>query len=122
MTARSNKQADVWEWRQRAERANANLEASEASNRQLLITLEEDRKAARRLAVRHEKQQAASNTAGHAAVGSDDAAARATELEDLRQELESERRRANAAEAKARRAIAKLGESTFDQLAPGIRT
>lgn len=87
---------------QRAERANANLEASEASNRQLLITLEEDRKAIRRLSVRHQKNAAAAND-------SSAEPALATELDDLRQELEVERRRANAAEAKARRALSKLG-------------
>lgn len=97
---------------QRAERANANLEASEASNRQLLITLEEDRKATRRLTARHEKNAATGNTDS-----SEETVARITELEDLRQELEHERRRANAAEAKARRALSKLGESLlFSQL------
>lgn len=92
---------------QRAERANANLEASEASNRQLLITLEEDRKAIRRLNARHEKT--AATALNH---GSPEQAALATELEDLRQELEMERRRANAAEAKARRTLSKLGMLT----------
>lgn len=89
---------------QRAERANANLEASEASNRQLLITLEEDRKAIRKLNAQREKNAAVKDVYGSA-----DEAAFATELEDLRQELEMERRRANAAEAKAKRALSKLG-------------
>ena len=80
---------------QRAERAQANLDASEASNRQLLITLEEDRKTVKRLsAVR------ARSPSGHE---------QSLELEDLRQELNAERRRASAAEARAKRATTKLG-------------
>jgi hypothetical protein len=86
------------------------LEASEASNRQLLITLEEDRKTLRRLNAR--KERTAAVTAfndGNEVVHSGNAPASSDDLKELRQELETERRRANAAEAKAKRALAKLG-------------
>ena len=73
----------------------------EASNRTLLATLEDDRRTIARL------------TAENARGAGIDAKLRALvgQRDDLRQELDGERRRATAAEARARKATERLGTS-----------
>lgn len=84
---------------QRADRVQANLDASEASNRQLLITLEEDRKTIRRLVASQAKKP--------------DVKTLSNEIDMLRQELEQERTRCTAAELRAKRVTSKLCRSCF---------
>lgn len=83
---------------QRVERAQANLDASEASNRQLLVTLEEDRKAVRRLSSQNTSR------------GDTSAAALSLQLEEACHELDQARRRADAADARSRRSALRLCE------------
>ena len=83
---------------QRAERAQANLDASEASNRQLLVTLEEDRKAVRRLSSQNTSR------------GDTSAAALSLQLEEAHHELDQARRLADAADARSRRSALRLCE------------
>lgn len=66
----------------------------------MLITLEEDRKTIRRLKAREGRSNTPQSSAG-----------RDNDLEDLQQELDAERKRAQAAEAKAQKALSKLGEA-----------
>lgn len=84
---------------QRLEQAAFNLDSAEISTRSLLTQLEDDRKALSRLSAEYAKTSAAETKFR----------ALAREREDARQELEDERKRANAADARARKALDRLG-------------
>ncbi|GAA5854023.1 hypothetical protein JCM9279_003766 [Rhodotorula babjevae] len=77
----------------RLEETVANLENADASNRALLVSLEEDRKTISRL----------SSDAGRSVQAHAQLSALQRAHDDLRQELAAERRRADAADAKARK-------------------
>jgi len=97
---------------QRLERQSATLETTEASNRSLLSTLEEDRKTINRL----QADQARSS-------GIDEKIrSLIRERDDLRQELDAQSRKANAAESKAKRASVRLSESsTFRKMTAKLK-
>ncbi|KAN0062829.1 hypothetical protein ACQY0O_004649 [Thecaphora frezii] len=92
---RSYKETSVLE-RQLAQ-ANLNLEAADSSNRNLLHELDEVRGQLAKLKASHNKLIGADERAGHAA----------SQLDDAKQELNVERKRADAAEAKLKKLVAK---------------
>ncbi|GAA6048124.1 hypothetical protein JCM3770_003673 [Rhodotorula araucariae] len=84
----------------RLDEANANLDSADASNRTLLASLEDDRKTISRISVDAGKAVAASTALKHLQRAHD----------DLAQELAAERRRADGADAKARKLAVRVAE------------
>jgi hypothetical protein len=84
---------------QRVERVTVNLEATESSNRALLSALEDDRKTIGRLSAEHAKGQGFETKLKLLS----------RDCQDLKQELGHERKKAQAAEARAKKAVDRLG-------------
>ncbi|BGP45608.1 hypothetical protein JCM10450v2_001427 [Rhodotorula kratochvilovae] len=84
----------------RLDEATANLDSADASNRALLVSLEDDRKTISRLSSDAGKAVAASTALKHLQRSHD----------DLAQELSAERKRADAADAKGRKLAVRVAE------------